>query len=79
MPYTETSDNTRLFHIDWGSGKPVVFTHAWGLNSDMWNYQLPSFMPRACAASPSTGAATAGPTGRGEAMTTTPSPTISPR
>jgi non-heme chloroperoxidase len=44
MPYTETSDKTRLFHIDWGSGKPVVFTHAWGLNSDMWNYQLPSFI-----------------------------------
>ena len=44
MPYTETSDKTRLFHIDWGSGKPVVFAHAWGLNSDMWNYQLPSFI-----------------------------------
>jgi non-heme chloroperoxidase len=44
MPYAETDDRTRLFYIDWGSGKPVVFAHAWGLNSDMWNYQLPAFI-----------------------------------
>jgi non-heme chloroperoxidase len=44
MPYAETDDRTRLFYIDWGSGRPVVFSHAWGLNSDMWNYQLPAFI-----------------------------------
>jgi non-heme chloroperoxidase len=43
MPYAETDDRTRLFYIDWGSGRTVVFSHAWGLNSDMWNYQLPAF------------------------------------
>lgn len=44
MPYAETGDRTRLFYVDWGSGKPVVFAHAWALNSDMWTYQLPSFI-----------------------------------
>jgi pimeloyl-ACP methyl ester carboxylesterase len=35
----ETSDAS-LFYNDWGTGKPVVFSHAWGLNSDIWEYQL---------------------------------------
>ena len=29
-----------LFHLDWGSGKPVVFVSAWGLSSKMWAYQI---------------------------------------
>ena len=41
MPYLNTSDGTALFFRDWGSGDPVVFVHGWGLNSDMWEYQLP--------------------------------------
>jgi hypothetical protein len=28
MPFIETPDHTRLFVTDWGSGAPVVFTHA---------------------------------------------------
>ncbi|SED48653.1 Pimeloyl-ACP methyl ester carboxylesterase [Rhizobiales bacterium GAS191] len=39
-PFIETADGTRLFYRDWGTGKPVVFTHAWALNSDIWEYQL---------------------------------------
>jgi non-heme chloroperoxidase len=38
--FIETDDGASLFHIDWGTGKPVVFTHAWGLNADIWEYQL---------------------------------------
>jgi non-heme chloroperoxidase len=34
------SDGTNLFYRDWGSGKPVVFVHSWGLSSDMWCYQM---------------------------------------
>jgi non-heme chloroperoxidase len=42
MPFIETADHTSLFVTDWGSGPPVVFTHAWGLRSDEFNYQIPA-------------------------------------
>ena len=38
--FIETEDGASLFHLDWGTGRPVVFTHAWGLNADIWEYQL---------------------------------------
>lgn len=38
--FIETDDGAKLFHLDWGTGKPVVFTHAWSLNADIWEYQL---------------------------------------
>jgi non-heme chloroperoxidase len=38
--YIETGDGVSLFYNDWGTGKPVVFSHAWGLNADIWEYQL---------------------------------------
>ena len=28
MPFIETADRTSLFVTEWGSGPPVVFTHA---------------------------------------------------
>src|SRR3954451_18272046 len=44
MPFLSTSDNTTLFYTDWGEGEPVVFVHAWALNSDMWTYQMPDLV-----------------------------------
>ncbi len=38
MPYLTTADDTRLFYFDFGSGHPVVFSHAWALNSDQFHY-----------------------------------------
>lgn len=38
--FIETEDGASLFHVDWGTGKPVLFTHAWRLNADIWEYQL---------------------------------------
>ena len=38
--FIETSDGASLFYLDWGIGKPVLFTHPWGLNADIWEYQL---------------------------------------
>jgi pimeloyl-ACP methyl ester carboxylesterase len=46
MPYLNAADNTALFFRDWGHGDPVVFVHGWGLNSDMWEYQLPALADR---------------------------------
>jgi len=44
MPYVETSDGTRLFHIDGGKGKPVVFVASAWLSSRMWEFQMPDLV-----------------------------------
>jgi non-heme chloroperoxidase len=40
QPRIRTRDGVELFHWDWGSGKPVLFVHAWALSSQMWTYQV---------------------------------------
>jgi non-heme chloroperoxidase len=34
-----TSDGTRIWYKDWGSGQPVVFSHGWPLSGDAWDDQ----------------------------------------
>jgi non-heme chloroperoxidase len=34
-----TSDGTRIWYKDWGSGQPVVFSHGWPLTADVWDEQ----------------------------------------
>jgi non-heme chloroperoxidase len=46
MPNLTSTDDACLFFRDWGSGDPLVFVHGWGLNSDMWEYQLPDLVDR---------------------------------
>jgi non-heme chloroperoxidase len=35
-----TKDGTSLYYKDWGSGRPIVFSHGWPLNSDSWEAQM---------------------------------------
>lgn len=39
MNYVTTSDNTRLYVKDWGSGRPVILLHGWPLSADSWDDQ----------------------------------------
>jgi non-heme chloroperoxidase len=39
-PFLAGADGVRLFCRDWGTGKPILFCHPWGLNADIWEYQL---------------------------------------
>ncbi|MEU4421822.1 alpha/beta hydrolase [Actinoplanes sp. NPDC024001] len=39
MPFVTTTDGTDIFYKDWGSGRPVVLSHGWPLNSDSWEAQ----------------------------------------
>jgi len=34
----KTKDSVELFVKDWGSGRPIVFTHGWPFNADSWDY-----------------------------------------
>ncbi|WP_409559054.1 alpha/beta fold hydrolase [Cupriavidus sp. SZY C1] len=38
--YVTTRDGTRIFYKDWGSGRPVVFSHGWPLDADAWDAQM---------------------------------------
>jgi pimeloyl-ACP methyl ester carboxylesterase len=38
--FVDTDDGASLFYTDWGTGKPVLFTHPWSLSAEIWEYQL---------------------------------------
>lgn len=38
--YITAVDGTKLFYKDWGKGQAVIFLHSWGVNSDIWKYQM---------------------------------------
>ena len=40
MPSITTKDGTNIFYKDWGSGRPIVFSHGWPLDADAWDAQM---------------------------------------
>lgn len=34
-----TSDGTQIYYLDWGGGRPVVFSHGWPLSGEAWSGQ----------------------------------------
>ncbi|MBS4003866.1 MAG: alpha/beta hydrolase [Afipia sp.] len=40
MALLKLRDGTELYYKDWGSGKPVLFSHGWPLSADMWDAQM---------------------------------------
>ncbi len=44
MPSITTGDGTEIFYKDWGSGRPIVFSHGWPLSADDWDAQLLFFL-----------------------------------
>lgn len=40
MSSFKTKDNVSIYYKDWGTGKPVVFSHGWPLSADEWEAQM---------------------------------------
>lgn len=39
MDYVKTSDGTKLYVKQWGTGRPVILIHGWPLSADSWDDQ----------------------------------------
>ncbi|RZJ07324.1 MAG: alpha/beta hydrolase, partial [Rubrivivax sp.] len=50
VPCVPARDGTPLHLLDWGQGRPVVFMHAWALNSAMWEYPMTAATDAGCRA-----------------------------
>jgi non-heme chloroperoxidase len=40
MSTIATKDGTQIFYKDWGTGRPVLFSHGWPLTADAWDAQM---------------------------------------
>ena len=44
MPMIRTADDVEIFYKDWGTGRPIVFSHGWPLSADDWDAQMLFFL-----------------------------------
>lgn len=40
MDRIKAKDGTEIYFKDWGTGRPIVFSHGWPLNADAWDAQM---------------------------------------
>jgi non-heme chloroperoxidase len=40
MSRIAAKDGTEIYYKDWGTGRPVVFSHGWTLSADAWENQM---------------------------------------
>lgn len=40
MPTIKLNDSTTIYYKDWGTGRPIVFSHGWPLCADAWDDQM---------------------------------------
>ena len=40
MASIKTTDGREIYYKEWGTGRPVAFSHGWPLNSDAWDGQM---------------------------------------
>jgi non-heme chloroperoxidase len=48
MAMITTRDGTEIHYKDWGTGRPVVFSHGWPLTADAWEDQMLFLASRGC-------------------------------
>lgn len=46
MSFITTKDGTQIYYKDWGTGRPIVFSHGWPLSADEWDAQMFFFASR---------------------------------
>ena len=44
MSFVTAKDGTEIYYKDWGSGRPIVFSHGWPLSADDWDAQMMFFL-----------------------------------
>jgi non-heme chloroperoxidase len=44
--FVTAKDGARIFYKDWGTGRPIVFSHGWPLTADDWDAQMMFFGER---------------------------------
>jgi non-heme chloroperoxidase len=46
VSYVTTKDGVEIYYKDWGTGRPIVFSHGWPLSADDWDSQMMFFLER---------------------------------